>query len=104
MRNSLLELPILLCCIWGGLVSGLVCALFLLPRRLYIARLRGRRAGVIKLILLAFSDITAALALVSGFALTLYTANGGELRIYAVCGFFAAAALAGYALHRACLG
>ena len=104
MRSSLLELPVFLCCIWGGLASGAVCALTRLPRRLYYLRLRGRRARFLPLFLFVLLDVIAAAALTAGFSATLLFANGGELRLYAVFGFAIAAALSSRALMTVALG
>lgn len=99
MRNALSELPILLFCIRGGFIAGGACFLLRLPKRLYSRSLRGRRARLIPTILTAVSETAAALAAALGFAATLLIANGGELRLYAVCGFFAALAGAYAALN-----
>ncbi len=87
MRNSLDELPVLLCMLRGGLIAGLIAALLRLPRRLYLRSLKGRRAKPLMLTLLILADIIAAAATVLIFTLTLIHANGGEPRFFAVCGF-----------------
>ncbi|MCR5809494.1 MAG: hypothetical protein K6G56_08020 [Clostridiales bacterium] len=94
MRNALSELPILLFCVRGGLAAGAVCFLLRLPRRLYLRSLRGRRARFLPVLFGWLTDALAAAASVGLFALTLLFANGGELRLYAVCGFFAGMAAA----------
>lgn len=95
MRNALDELPVLMCMLWGGLASGLSAALLRLPRKAYVRALRGRRARPLALIALGACDIAAALAAVCGFALTLVHANGGEPRLFAICGFLAGCAASG---------
>ncbi|MBO4562634.1 MAG: hypothetical protein J5772_03390 [Clostridia bacterium] len=99
MRNALSELPVLLCCVRGGLVAGLVCAFLRLPRALYYMRPRGRRAGLPLRLLFGLLDTAAAFSAAAVFALTLLYANGGELRLYAVSGFIIAAAGAAAAFH-----
>ncbi len=98
MRNSLGELPVLACMLWGGLIAGLVSSLLRLPRRAYVGALKGRRAKLIPLAAFAVCDIAAALALTAAFALTLVHANGGEPRLFALCGFAAGCAVTGGAV------
>lgn len=87
MRNSLDELPVLLCMFRGGLIAGTIAALLRLPRRLYADSLKGRRAKLPPLILLIAADLTAAAAITLISAASLIHANGGEPRAFAVCGF-----------------
>ena len=93
MRNNLTELPVLLCCIWGGALAGLAVFLLRLPKKLYENAHRGLRTPFfIKLILGVFDMLTcAAAALIFAFALVY--ANGGEPRAYAVMGYLAFLAL-----------
>ena len=94
MRNALSELPVLLCCVRGGLMAGAACAIMRLPGRRYLERIRGRRVKLSIKLLTGFIDALAAGLLVFALALTLYEANGGEPRLYAVLGFAAGAAAA----------
>lgn len=87
MRNALSELPVLLCCIWGGLAAGGAAFLLRLPQKISERRLKGRRARFGPRLFFALCDTAAAAALTAGLALTLLHANGGELRLFAVCGF-----------------
>ena len=103
MRNALSEIPVLLCCIWGGLAAGGAAFLLRLPRRLVSASFIGRPPGTLLTLALALADMLAAAAVVCGFALTLLHANGGEPRLFAVCGF-AAGALASSRALKAALG
>ena len=98
MRNTLSELPVLLFLMRGGFIAGALCFLLRLPRRLYMRSLRGRRAGLVPLLVTGSADILAAFSTASALALTLLQANGGEPRFYAVAGFFAAFAMAFAAL------
>lgn len=104
MRSSLLEAPVLLTMLWGGLVSGAASGLFRLPKLMEPRSHKGKRAGFFKRAAYFFADILAAACLAFGFALTLIRANGGVLRLYAVCGFFLAAWLAGRVLRGLVLG
>lgn len=98
MRNVLSELPILLCCVWGGLAAGLSAALLRLPRKLYTRSLRGRHSKALPRLLFTALDILSALLAAACFSITLLYANGGELRLYAVSGFAAAAYIASRAV------
>lgn len=100
MRNVLSELPVFLCCLWGGLAAGLAAFLIRLPRKLYGMRLRGKKAKALYKALFAVFDIAAALLAAAVFALTLYTANGGEMRAFAVGGFVSGAASVSAAANR----
>ena len=93
MRSSLNELPVFALSIWGGMIAGLSASLIRLPRALYLRGLRGRRASPFLLVLFGALDIAAAAAAAAVFCLTLLKANGGELRLYAVCGYLAGAAV-----------
>ena len=99
MRNSLDELPVLLCMLWGGVIAGLASSLLRMPGRAYYAALRGRRARLLPKACAAALDIMAAAAIMAAFSLSLIHANGGEPRLYAVCGFAAGCALSGGALR-----
>ena len=92
MRNTLSELPVLLCCLWGGALAGGLAFLLTLPKKLWFKRFRGRRRPALTALLFGLGDIIAGLSIAAVFALTLLYANGGELRLYAVCGFIAALA------------
>ena len=92
MRSSLNELPVFAFSVWGGMIAGLAAALLRLPRELYFGSRRGRRAAFLPLALFGALDIAAALAVLAVFCATLVEANGGELRLYAVCGFISGAA------------
>ena len=61
MRNSLDELPVLACMLWGGLIAGLVCSLLRLPGKVYAKALRGRRAKPLPLAAIAVCDIAVLL-------------------------------------------
>ncbi len=98
MRNSLDELPVLACMLWGGLIAGLVCSLLRLPGKVYARALRGRRAKPLPLAAIAVCDIAAALFAAAAFALTLVHANGGEPRLFALCGFVFGCAVTGGAV------
>ena len=89
MRSTLNELPIFVTCLWGGVISGLVCAVLRLPRLLYSRSRRGRREGLLAMALLCIADVIAALAAAITFSAVLVYANGGELRLYAVTAFAA---------------
>lgn len=94
MRNVLSELPVFLCCVWGGAAAGLAVTLLRTPRALYLSSRRGRRASPWLLALFAAADVIAAALLAAALACTLLHANGGEPRAYAVFGFvFGAAAV-----------
>ncbi|MBQ2329705.1 MAG: hypothetical protein IKH31_05495 [Clostridia bacterium] len=99
MRSSLLELPVLAASLWGGLISGAASYVLRLPRRLSERALKGRRAGFALRAALFAADVSAALALAAGFAATLLISNGGEPRLYAVCGFAGGAYLSGRVLR-----
>lgn len=99
MRNVLNELPVLLCCIRGGLIAGAACAILRLPGRTYLERIRGRRVGLHIKLLIGFIDALAAGLLTFALALTLYEANGGEPRLYALCGFAAGAVAAAWGVR-----
>lgn len=99
MRNSLSEIPILLCCIWGGIIAGLASSLLRLPRKAYIRTLKGRRANPLLLILFFLLDLLSAAAIAAVFMLTLLHANGGELRLFAVCGFIIGGVATSYAVN-----
>ncbi len=103
MRNALSELPVLLCCLRGGMIAGFISSLLLLPGRFYRARRKGRRARAFPVTAFSLLDFTAAAALAAVFALTLLKANGGEPRLYAVCGFAAGAAITAGAVKRLAL-
>ena len=100
MRNALSELPVLLLCIRGGLIAGIGSALVRLPGRLYCLRLRGRRGKLLPKLLFGLLDVLAAAGTVVLLAYTLYRANGGEPRLYALLGFAAGAALTARAITR----
>lgn len=100
MRNVLSELPVFLCCLWGGVASGLAVFLLRLPRLLYTLSRRGRRSSPWLLALFAAADCIAALLMAAAFGLTLLHANGGEIRAYALCGFVLGAAGVCAAAHR----
>ena len=87
MRNALSELPVLLCCIRGGLIFGGAAFILRLPERLYTAALKGRRPRLLPRLAAALADMLAAAALCLGCALTLFHANGGEPRLFALTGF-----------------
>lgn len=93
MRTTLNELPIFALCVWGGAAAGLAAALVRLPRRLYLASRKGRRAGRFPMLLFAAADVFSAALLAASFCAALIYANGGELRLYAVSGFLLGAAL-----------
>lgn len=97
MRNALSELPVLLCCIWGGIASGGAAFLLRLPQKLYSRALKGRRSGLGPRLAFALADALAAAALCCGFALTLLHANGGEIRLFALTGFLLGAWLFSFA-------
>ena len=99
MRSALSELPVLLCCVRGGLIAGAVSAALRLPGKLLFARLRGRRERALPRFFRALLDVLAAAALSALAALTLYEANGGEPRLYALCGFAAGAVITARALE-----
>ena len=92
MRNTLSELPIMLCCLRGGIIAGFAAAALRLPGRLYFRARRGRRAGLPAVIGFAALDVLAAALAALILASTLVYSNGGELRMYAVCAFLAGAA------------
>ena len=98
MRNSLDELPVLICMLRGGLIAGVIASLLCLPRRLYVKKLQGRRAKPLPLLLFCVMELAAAACAVGLFALSLLHANGGEPRLFAVCGFFAGEALTAWAV------
>ena len=100
MRNALDELPVLLCCIRGGLAAGAFAALLRLPRGLVLARRRGRRLPPALRALLSLADVTAAAGIAFALGATLIAANGGELRLYALIGFFAGAFFTSRAVRR----
>ena len=104
MRNSLLEFPILLACIWGGLAAGAASSPLRLPRQITQMQLRGRRMRFLTGALLIIPDVLAALVLTCGFCASLVFANGGEVRLYAVFGFALAAYLAGRVLRAIVFG
>lgn len=87
MRSTLSELPVLTASLWGGLIAGLLASLLRLPGRLYSAGRRGRRESRAVLILKAALDVAAAGAAAFVFAAVTVYANGGELRLYAVCAY-----------------
>ena len=94
MRNNLTELPVLLACLRGGLCAGGAAYLIRLPKRLYSARHRGLRTPWTAAFLFALLDILTCVSVALVFASSIVYANGGELRLYAVSGFFIALAAA----------
>ena len=90
MRNNLAELPVLLCCIWGGAAAGGGVFLLRMTKRLWLKRFRGRRAGAAWMALFVLLDLLTVAFVSCAFAAILLFANGGEPRLYAVLGFFAA--------------
>lgn len=93
MRTTLLELPILMCCLWGGLLAGLIAALLRLFGQLKKKRLAGRRLKLVPRALIGILDALAALVLGVLCAAALIYANGGEPRAYAVISYASGAAL-----------
>lgn len=100
MRSALAELPVLVCCLRGGLIAGAFSALVRLPGRLYRRRLRGRREKALPKLFFGLLEALAAAGIVLILACTLFRANGGEPRLYALCGFAAGAALTARAVTR----
>lgn len=90
MRNTLAQLPVLLCCLWGGALAGGAVFLLQLAARVRFLKKRGVRAGSITGAVLIMLDILTAAAAVGGFAAALFFANGGEPRLYAAAGYFTA--------------
>ena len=90
MRNTLYELPVLLTMLRGGVIAGGAAYLLLLPRRLYYIKRRGKRMGFWRCLLFTLLDIAVCILCSGIFALSLVTANGGELRLYAIAGYSAA--------------
>ena len=93
MRNNLSELPVLLCCIWGGALAGLAVFLLRLPKKLYESHHRGLRTPFFIKLLLGILDMLTCAAAALIFVFALVYANGGELRAYAVLGYSACLAL-----------
>ncbi len=93
MRNVLNELPVFALSIWSGVAAGFLVSLLRLPRELYSRSLKGRRAKAVPLILFGLADVIAACSACAVFCAAMIFANGGELRLYAVCGFLAGAAV-----------
>ena len=89
----------MLCCLRGGLIAGFAAAALRLPGRLYFRARRGRRAGLPAVVGFAALDVLAAALAALILASTLVYANGGELRMYAVCAFLAGAAIPTWAVR-----
>ncbi len=92
MRNNLSELPVLLSCLWSGAMAGSVVFLLALPKLLWRRKNRGRRLPFGTRLIFALLDILICAAAGVIFSAALISANGGELRLYAVAGFFIALA------------
>lgn len=90
MRNVLGELPVFLTCIYGGLIIGAAGFVLRLPRRIIYAR-RKKTALWVRGVL-ALLDILCCAVGLAVAALTLYIANGGSVRLYALIGIAIGAA------------
>ena len=88
MRNTLFELPALLCCMWGGALAGGLGFFISLPKIIWRRRAAGRRTPFLLRALFAVCDIITSLAVTAVFCAALIKANGGEPRLYAIAGFF----------------
>ena len=93
MRNNLAELPVLLCCLWGGSLAGGAAFLLRLPKKLYFRNRLGLRTPLLPKLIFILLDILTCASVAVIFAASLLYANGGELRLYAAAGFFGALAV-----------
>ena len=88
MRNNLAELPVLFACMRAGFCAGGAAYLLRLPKRAYAARRPGLRTPFAPGLLFVMLDIMTCAATALILACALICANGGEPRLYALCGFF----------------